>query len=111
MRASRKQPAADAAPAAGGGGADEPSFEQAMERLETIVEELEGGSLTLDESLARYEEGMKLSKRLTQSLDRAEKRIERLVEEEGSTPATRPLETDFSSDARMAGNDEGELPF
>jgi exodeoxyribonuclease VII small subunit len=62
-----------------------------LERLEAIVEELEAGSLTLEESIARYEEGMKLSRRLTQTLDEAEKRIERLVESEGGL-GTEPME-------------------
>ena len=111
MPASRKQPAAAAAHAARAAeNGDEPSFEQALERLETIVEELEGGSLSLEESLARYEEGMRLSKRLTQSLDRAEKRIERLVEE-GGAPTTRPLEDDPGTDSRATEGGEGELPF
>jgi exodeoxyribonuclease VII small subunit len=87
-----------------------PSFEQALERLEVIVEELEGGSLSLEESLARYEEGIKLSRRLTQTLDHAEKRIESLVEEEGKPPTTRPLEGDLERNDRAAGG-EGQLPF
>ena len=68
-----------------------PSFEQAMERLQTIVEELEGGALSLEESIARYEEGVRLSKRLTTTLDEAEQRIERLAEG-ASGPTTRPME-------------------
>ncbi|HEY3215610.1 MAG TPA: exodeoxyribonuclease VII small subunit [Candidatus Eisenbacteria bacterium] len=84
------------------------SFEQALERLETIVGELEGGELSLEESLARYEEGVRLSRRLSQTLDEAEKRIERLVEEPGEPPATRPFELDVKS-AEKGG--EGELPF
>ena len=88
-----------------------PSFEQALERLETIVEELEAGSLSLEESLARYEEGVRLSRRLTQSLDQAEKRIERLVEDQGEGPPTRPLELDVERNDRGAEGGEGELPF
>jgi len=110
MPASKKTPA-HAAPAAGPVEAEEPSFEQALERLETIVEELEGGALSLEESLARYEEGIRLSRRLTQSLDRAEQRIERLVEDEGGTPTTRPLENDLGKDSRATEGGEGELPF
>uniref|UniRef100_A0A832MIG9 Exodeoxyribonuclease 7 small subunit n=1 Tax=Eiseniibacteriota bacterium TaxID=2212470 RepID=A0A832MIG9_UNCEI len=60
--------------------AEEPGFEAALERLETIVEELEGGQLTLEQSLRHYEEGMALSRRLARRLDEAEKTIERLVE-------------------------------
>jgi exodeoxyribonuclease VII small subunit len=71
--------------------AAQPGFEEALERLETIVEELEGGALSLEESIARYEEGVRLSRTLTRTLDEAEKRIERLVEgAEG--PATEPMD-------------------
>jgi len=91
--------------------ASELSFEAALERLETIVEELEGGALSLEESIARYEEGVRLSRRLTQTLDEAERRIERLVEagEEGRAPATRPIELDLGKSNETGG--EEELPF
>ena len=82
-----------AEPDAGGAAGEEPSFEQALERLETIVEELEGGSLTLEQSIARYEEGVKLSRRLTRTLEQAEKRIERLTEAGGEI-STEPVDLD-----------------
>jgi exodeoxyribonuclease VII small subunit len=88
-----------------------PSFEHALGRLETIVEELEGGSLSLEESLARYEEGVRLSRRLTQTLDQAEQRIERLVEEDGRAPTTRPIEDDPGKTNRATEGGEGQLPF
>jgi exodeoxyribonuclease VII small subunit len=69
-----------------------PSFEEALERLETVVSELESGSLTLEQSIARYEEGMRLSQRLTQQLDEAEKRIERLVEAADGRITTEPMD-------------------
>ncbi len=81
-------------------------FEGAMTELERIVEELEGNQLTLDQSLAHYERGMKLASQLTRTLDQAEKRIEKLVEPEGEAPRTEPME---SSGSR--GSAEGELPF
>jgi len=89
--------------------ADEASagFEQSMTDLERIVEELEGGQLTLDESLAHYEKGMALARQLTRTLDQAEKRIEKLVEAEGASPDTVPLETESPGRAGA----EGELPF
>ena len=117
MPASRKQPTTSSHAARTAGTAEEePSFEEALERLETIVEELEGGSLSLEQSLARYEEGMRLSRRLTQTLDQAEKRIERLVEEEGEPPTTRPLESHAGESepgkgGRATEGGEGELPF
>jgi exodeoxyribonuclease VII small subunit len=89
-----------------------PNFEDAIERLETIVEELEGGALSLEESILRYEEGMKLSRQLTRTLDDAEKRIERLTETGGpdGTPGTRPMELD-PADAQREEPGEGKLPF
>ena len=80
-------------------------FESSMERLEAIVNELEGAQLSLEDSIARYEEGMKLQRRLTEVLNQAEKRIERLVEKEGGTPTTAPME--------LSGREssEGELPL
>jgi len=70
------------------------SFEAAIERLQTIVEELERGSLSLEESLARYEEGVKLSRRLTQTLDQAERSIERLSAGADGEPVTEPMESE-----------------
>ena len=57
-------------------------FEEALSRLEKIVEELEGGDLTLDESLARYEEGVKALKKCYEILRDAEKRVEILLKGE-----------------------------
>jgi len=106
MPAEKKRPAAT--PASGDPGAASPSFEDAIERLETIVDELESGSLSLEESIARYEEGMGLSKQLTRTLDEAEKRIERLSVGEGGTPRAEPVEIDLTSGE---GPPEGKLPF
>ena len=91
----------------GDAAADAPlDFEQSMKRLETIVEELESGELTLEDSISRYEEGIKLSRRLQQVLDESEKRIERLVEKEGAAPSTEPMELAPGRDLP-----EGELPL
>lgn len=57
----------------------EPSFEKDLERLEAIVAELEGGELSLDQSLKRFEEGVRLAKRCEKALTKAEKKIEILV--------------------------------
>jgi exodeoxyribonuclease VII small subunit len=99
-----------APPTAAGKEAAPPSFEAAIERLETIVDELESGTLTLEESIARYEEGMKLSKQLTRTLDEAEKRIERLAPGAGAdeTPRTEPTDLDLKSPETPS---EGKLPF
>ena len=52
------------------------SFEKAMERLETIVGEMESGKMLLEELLLRYEEGMKLVKSCQERLTQAEQKIE-----------------------------------
>ena len=57
-------------------------FEESMERLEEIVGELEKGDLTLDESIKKFEEGVKLGKTCRGLLGKAEKRIKVLVEKE-----------------------------
>ncbi len=55
------------------------NFEEAMEKLEKISTELEDGKLTLDESVEKFEEGMKLSKVCNDILEKAEKKITMLV--------------------------------
>ena len=54
-------------------------FEDAIKRLEEIANELEKDDLTLDDSIAKFEEGMNLSKKCKQMLDSAEKKITILI--------------------------------
>jgi exodeoxyribonuclease VII small subunit len=98
--------------AAAGDAQDMPPFEEALQRLDTIVEQLEGGELTLEQSLSHYEEGMKLSRGLTKTLDEAEKRIERLVAARGDAPpTTRPMETQGDDESGGGDDSSGQLPF
>jgi len=60
------------------------SFEQSLEELEALVEKLERGQLTLDESLELFERGMKLARICNQKLSTAERKIEILIEENGN---------------------------
>lgn len=55
---------------------DEIPFEAAMARLEVIVKAMEGDGLSLDESLALYEEGVALTRRLNRELVEAEQRVQ-----------------------------------
>lgn len=75
-------PDASDAPRAAAVPADLP-FEQAIERLEGVVDALDDGELDLEAALAAFEEGVALSKHCAAQLDRAERRIELLVEEGG----------------------------
>ncbi len=58
-------------------------FEDALARLETIVNELEKGDLPLNDSLKIFEEGIKLSKTCLKILDDSERKVEILVQETG----------------------------
>lgn len=55
------------------------SFEKNMENLEKIVQELENGDLNLDDSIKKFEEGMKISKECNKILEDAEKKITVLI--------------------------------
>ena len=55
------------------------NFETSMEQLEKIVQDLEKGDLNLDDSIKKFEEGMKISKECNKFLEDAEKRITVLI--------------------------------
>jgi exodeoxyribonuclease VII small subunit len=63
-----------------------PSFEAALERLEAIVQRLEKGDLTLEDSLKLYEEGIGLSRLCHAKLEEAEGKIEALVKDARGEP-------------------------
>lgn len=69
----------------------EESFESAIKRLEEIVAKMEGGELPLDESLALFEEGVKLSRVLGKRLEEAERKVEMLVKDESCELRTEPF--------------------
>lgn len=60
---------------------EEITFEKAMEKLEKIVSELEEGEVSLDSSLKKYEEGVKLVRICQSNLDKAKKKIETLMKD------------------------------
>ncbi len=63
---------------------NENNFEEKMDKLEKIVAELEKGDLTLENSLTKFEEGMKISKDCNDLLKNAEKRITIMLENDGN---------------------------
>jgi exodeoxyribonuclease VII small subunit len=60
----------------------EKKFEEALNKLEEIVRKLEGGDLSLEESLKAFEEGIRLSGLCGRKLDEAQRRVEILLKEE-----------------------------
>ena len=61
------------------------TFEQGMARLEKIVQDMEDGELSLEKSMATFEEGMTLVKQCQSKLDEVEKKIEILGQEDDDT--------------------------
>ena len=69
-------------------------FEKAMEKLEKIVSELEEGEISLDMSLKKYEEGIKLVRFCQKKLDEAKQKVELLMKDGKG----RFLKTDFETE-------------
>jgi exodeoxyribonuclease VII small subunit len=61
----------------------EMSFEESLAELESIVEKLEKGQLSLDESLVLFEKGIKLVRDCNDKLKNARQKVEQLIEENG----------------------------
>ena len=74
------------------------TFEQAMEQLEKIVEELEAGDLPLEKSMRKFEEGMELTRFCTRKLDETEKKINLLLQDKQGNVVEQPLLADSESD-------------
>lgn len=74
-------------------------FEECLQRLETIVNELEKGDVALDRALELFDEGMKLSGSCRKELEQAEGKVEILLKRNGKLqpepfePNSRPVET------------------
>ena len=80
------------------------SFEQSLSRLEKIVADMEDGSLSLDDMVARFEEGRKLIEFCTKTLNEVERKIEKLVKK-GDAVTTEP----FGDEEEGESAEEGEL--
>jgi len=87
--------------------AAEANFEQAMKRLEEIVEKMESGDLPLEDLIVRYEEGMKLVKICQGRLAAAEQRIEIITRSSAGKPVVKEFEPAAASVA-AASETKGE---
>ncbi len=72
---------------------DTPDFEKTLEELEDIVQSLETGELSLEDSLTTFERGIKLTRQCQTALQEAEQRVTILLEKNGET-----VEETFESD-------------
>jgi exodeoxyribonuclease VII small subunit len=88
----------------------EMKFEDAIEKLEKIVAELEEGGLPLEKSLKKFEEGIKLSRFCSKKLKEAERKIELLTKTTDGELETKSFEPEGpKEEAEAAGNGEDSL--
>ncbi len=80
-----------------------PSFENAIERLEQLVEQMEGEQLPLEDLLVRHEEGIKLVKICSEKLDAAERKIEIITRDAGGGPRLSEFEPDEKTGQGQSG--------
>ena len=64
------------------------NFEKALDELESIVEDLESGDLSLEDSLKSFENGIKLARKCQEQLSKAELQVQKLIEEDGEFTTT-----------------------
>ena len=67
------------------------TFEQSMKKLEQIVQKLESGDLPLEESMKKFEEGIKLSRLCSEKLDETEKKITLLLQDQKGNVSEKPF--------------------
>lgn len=77
-------------------------FESSLKKLEEIVKRLENGSLSLEDSLKAFEEGVKHAAFCSGKLDDAERRVEILLKQKDGSLKREPFETE---DTRLKGNE------
>ncbi len=86
----------------------EMNFEKALAELEQIVGKLEKGNLALNESLALFEKGVKLTRFLRAELDKAEKKIEILLKDEKGELQARDFNPEDLNSSALEGSQEEE---
>ena len=84
------------------------TFEDRLTALEVVVERLERGELTLEESVRLFEEGVSLSNACKVALEKAEGRIQVLVETQGGTVRVAEMEVDEEEFAGVEDDDQGD---
>ena len=67
-------------------------FEDSLKQLEDLVERLESGEISLEESLQDFESGVALVRTLRERLDQAQQRVDKIVEQEGGETAAQPMD-------------------
>ncbi len=78
--------------------AKEVPFEEALKKLESIVDQMESGELPLETMTARFEEGVRLVKTCQKRLEEAEVKISKLEKDAGGAPTLKPADELLNDD-------------
>ncbi|MFO7687066.1 MAG: exodeoxyribonuclease VII small subunit [Desulfobacterales bacterium] len=70
------------------------TFEQALQLLEKIVQELESGDLPLEKAMSKFEEGIQLTRFCSQKLDETEQKINLLLQDQQGNVSSKPFEAE-----------------
>ena len=73
------------------------NFEEAISKLETEVKKLESGNMTLDQSIASFEEAVRLVKLCNEKLESAERKVRILTEGEDGTVTDIPFDSEYET--------------
>ncbi len=92
-------------PAGASEDAKAPKFEQALEKLESLVADMESGRLNLDDMLKAFEEGQRLIRFCGRKLNEVERRIEAIVEHEDGHVSREPFDAEGEGDASARAED------
>lgn len=76
-------------------------FEDSLKQLEDLVERLESGEVSLEESLQDFERGVALVRTLRERLDQAQQRVDKIVEQEGGETAAESMDLMDDDDEDM----------
>ncbi len=86
-------------------------FEDELRDLEEIVNRIDSGELSLEESISAFERGVALVKALNQKLDEVERKVELLTRDAGGELRAEPFESEARGEPSGGGEDDDETPF
>lgn len=87
------------------------NYEQQVEALESIINALEQGELSLDQALSAYEQGINLIRQCQQALDSAEQKVRLLSQNHSGEEQLQNYMPKASSPAASHRNDDDDMPF
>ncbi|USS87557.1 exodeoxyribonuclease VII small subunit [Fructilactobacillus hinvesii] len=89
---------------------NKPTFEENMQRLEQIVQELQNGNVPLEKALSEFQAGVKLSQTMQQTLQNAEDTLTKMMNPDGEeVPFTR--DKGYEKQANGESQTDGDVPF